>query len=80
MIMNVGMLWLDDDKRTTFEEKIGQAADYYQEKFGRAPDTCLVNVGMLKAELHVGSIQVFPVRNVLPNHFWIGNDPAKRSS
>jgi hypothetical protein len=78
--MNVGMLWLDDDKRTTFEEKIGQAADFYQEKFGVAPDMCLVNVGMLKAELQVGSIHVCPVRNVLPNHFWIGNDQAKRPS
>lgn len=78
--MNVGMLWLDDDKRTTFEEKIVQAADYYQQKFGRAPDTCLVNIGMLKGEQRVGSILVYPVRTVLPNHFWIGNEAAKRSS
>jgi hypothetical protein len=72
--MNVGMLWLDDDRRTTFEEKISQAADYYLRKFGRKPDTCLVNTGMIEEEQHIGSIQVFPVSNVLPNHFWIGNE------
>jgi hypothetical protein len=78
--MNVGMLWLDDDKQTTFEEKVDQAADYYREKFGRAPDTCLVNIGMLEAELRIGSIVVCPVRHVLPHHFWIGIDSAKHSS
>lgn len=74
--MNVGMLWLDDDKRTTFEEKIIQAARYYRQKFGREPDTCFVNSGMLTGERRVGTIRVHPVRNVLPHHFWIGNEPA----
>jgi hypothetical protein len=74
--VNVGMLWLDDDKRTTIEEKVKRAADFYLHKFGRAPDTCLVNKRILKEELHVGSIQVSPARNVLPNHLWIGNDSS----
>jgi hypothetical protein len=78
--MNVGMLWLDDDKRTTIEEKISRAAAYYQHKFGQAPDTCLVNTGVLKEELDVGAIHVSPARNVLPHHFWIGIDQSKPSS
>jgi hypothetical protein len=73
--MKVGMLWLDDDRRTGIEEKIRQAAEYYLQKFGRAPDTCLVNKGMIEAELLIDTIHVLPVRNVLPNHFWIGNEP-----
>ena len=75
--MNVGMLWLDDDKKTSFEEKIRQAAEYYLQKFGRRPDTCIVNKSMLAEELSVGSIQVYPARNVLPNHFWMGIEQSK---
>ena len=78
--MNVGMLWLDDDKRTTIEDKVQRAADYYQHKFGQEPDTCMVNTNMLKGELNVGAIHVFPARNVLLHHFWIGIDVGKRSS
>ena len=74
--MNVGMLWHDDDKRSSFEEKIKRAADYYQHKFGTAPNTCLVNVKALQEELDIGSIHVSPARNVLPHHFWIGVDQA----
>ena len=70
--MNVGMLWLDDDKQTTFEDKVLRAADYYREKYGRTPNLCLVNKTMLDDERQVGKIQVQPVKNVLPNHFWIG--------
>jgi len=74
--MNVGMLWLDDDGRTTIEEKIKRAADYYQHKFGQAPNTCHVNTKMLKDELEVGAIHVVPARNILPHHFWIGVDSS----
>jgi hypothetical protein len=77
--MNVGMLWLDDDNRRSFEEKLQQAADYYLRKFGREPDTCLVNKGMIDEELLVGTIHVLPVNNVLPNHFWIGNEAQIRT-
>lgn len=77
--MNVGMLWLDDEKGTTIEEKVQQAAEYYQQKFGRTPDTCLVNKAMVTEELRIGSILVYPARNVLPNHFWIGNEQSAQS-
>jgi hypothetical protein len=70
--MNTGMLWLDDDKRIPLEEKIGRAAEYYQEKYGSSPDVCYVNNSTLKKEWQVGSILVLPVKNVLPNHLWIG--------
>lgn len=70
--MNVGMLWLDDDKRLTIDEKVKRAADYYQNKYGRSPDMCLVNKAMLAEEMRVDNIQVRPVRYVLPNHFWVG--------
>lgn len=71
--MDIGMLWLDDDGRRSFEEKVTRAADYYQEKYGRFPELCLVNSKMLSAEnKKVGRIDVQPTQTVLPHHFWLG--------
>ena len=70
--MDVGMLWLDDDKKSSLDEKIRKAADYYLDKYGQMPDICLVNQAMLAKEKKVDAIQVQPAHNVLPNHFWVG--------
>ncbi len=70
--MDIGMLWLDDDKHTTLEEKIQRAADYYLSKYGTSPNMCLVNQAMLDGEKKVGLIQVRPAQYILRNHFWVG--------
>ena len=75
-MMNVGMLWLDDDKGSTLEEKILRAADYYLNKYGQSPNMCLVNQAQLDEEKQFGRIQVRPVQNVLRNHFWVGVQAA----
>lgn len=72
--MNVGMLWLDDDKKRPFDEKVSRAAEYYQIKYGAIPTLCLVNKSMLKEKKTVGKITVSPVRTVLKHHFWLGID------
>jgi len=70
--MNVGMLWLDDDKQRPLEDKVSRAADYYREKYGRLPDLCLVNPKMLVEEKKVGRVRVQPKNTVLLHHFWLG--------
>ncbi len=70
--MNVGMLWLDDDAKRPFAEKVERAAEYYQQKYGRLPELCLVNPGMLAQKQHIGRLEVQPLRTVLPHHFWLG--------
>lgn len=70
--MRIGMMWLDDDKGISLEEKIRRAADYYRNKYGRSPDLCYVNTRALAEERRVGQIEVLPARNVLPHHFWMG--------
>ena len=71
--MDIGMLWLDDDKQRPFEEKMKRASDYYREKYGRFPELCFVNTSMLAEEKKkVGRIEVQPTKNILPNHFWLG--------
>ena len=41
--MNIGMLWLDTDRKRSLDEKVQRAAEYYQDKYGRLPDLCFVN-------------------------------------
>lgn len=75
--MNVGMLWLDDDKKRSLEEKVQRAAEYYREKYGQAPELCLVNSHMLADEEKVGPIEVRPAKTVLLHHFWLGMRPQQ---
>jgi hypothetical protein len=35
-MMQTGMLWLDDDKRRSIEEKVRRAVAYYRDKYGRS--------------------------------------------
>ncbi len=71
--MNIGMMWFDNDPKTALLEKVEQAAAYYREKYGRAPDLCLVNPKMMtEPELRAGRVVVKALRAVLPGHLWIG--------
>ena len=73
--MNTGMLWFDNDTSETLPVKIRKAATYYQKKFGRLPDLCLVHPGLLgngRESLVVEKLTVRAYRPVLPGHFWIG--------
>lgn len=77
--MSIGMLWFDNSP-LSLREKIKKAADYYEKKYGRQPDLCLVHARMLtdtKVE-EIQDITVRPSRFVLPGHLWIGvEDPAE---
>ncbi len=71
--MNIGMLWFDNDPNTPLAVKVQKAAEYYQKKYGRQPDTCLVHPAMLvEAQAEVEKILVAPLKTLLPNHLWIG--------
>ena len=45
--MNIGMLWFDNDKNETINEKIKRAANYYKKKYGKSPTLCFVHPSML---------------------------------
>lgn len=72
--MNTGMLWFDNDPKTTLTTKIQKAMDYYQKKFGRVPDMCLVNPAMLEGQgkVEVGKLSIRPYQPVMLGHLWIG--------
>jgi len=78
--MNIGMLWFDNDPRTTLSVKIQKAMDYYNKKFGRIPDLCLVHPSMMdtgQKQFELGKLIIRPYRSVMPGHFWIGVEDQK---
>lgn len=77
--MHAGMLWYDNDPRTTLIVKVNRAAAYYRQKYGRAADLCLVNPTMLVdrpglVDSQAGMIRVRSNRAILPGHLWIGSE------
>lgn len=71
--MNIGMLWFDNDTKSDLTTKVHRAADYYQRKYGKAPNLCFVHPSMLAdAPWQSNGIELRTTRSVLPNHFWIG--------
>ena len=71
--MNRGMLWFDNDPKTNLAVKIKQAADYYRQKYGAAPNLCLVHPSMLAEKtIEEGKITIRTYRPVLPGYLWIG--------
>lgn len=70
--MHTGMLWFDNSS-TTLQLKINKAVEYYQKKFGRVPDLCLVHPSMLKdSSVDDEKITIRAYRPVLPGHIWVG--------
>lgn len=72
--MDIGMLWFDDSARP-LQEKVQRAADYYAQKYGRAPTLCLVHPSSLQGGPRlVAGVEIRGARTVMPNHLWIGID------
>lgn len=70
--MKIGMLWLDTDRKRSFDDKVKRATEYYEDKYGRLPELCLVNKASLNDEIKVGRVIVQPAKSVQPGHFWLG--------
>lgn len=76
--MQAGMMWFDNDKQRTLAAKVKTAADYYQKKYGRRPDLCMVNPKMLPEKSpETGKVTIRPYQPILPGHLWIGIDDSR---
>lgn len=78
--MHTGMLWFDNDPRTTLSVKIQKAMDFYRNKFGRIPDLRLVHPSMMdngQNQLELGKLIIRSYRPVTPGHLWIGIEDQK---
>lgn len=69
--MHTGILWFDNSK-SIVSVKIAKAVDYYEKKYGKKPNLCLVHPSMQNEKIELGNVTVRPYRAVLPGHIWIG--------
>jgi hypothetical protein len=79
VVMDVGMLWLDNDPQAVLAAKVRRAADYYRLKYGVVPDLCLVHPSMLNGHPDLvaeysGKVAVRPNHAILPGYLWIGTE------
>lgn len=71
--MKTGMLWFDNDPKTSLENKIIKAARYYQNKYGESPNLCFVHPSMLSNNHDIlQGLEIRSSTKVLPNHLWLG--------
>jgi hypothetical protein len=71
--MKIGMLWFDNDPKTALDDKVNRAAEYYQRKYGRKPQVCLVHPSMVTGPApRVSGIEIRSSVQVQRNHLWIG--------
>ena len=72
------MMWFNAEKGLPLAAKIKAAAEFYERKYGIAPNLCLVNPKALTEDVNAGSVSVRAAKNILPNHLWLGmEDNAK---
>lgn len=68
---NIGMLWYDDDDKSMIE-KIKDAAEFYQNKYGAKPNRAFVRDVEFDPEMTIDGIEIRPSVLVARNHVWIG--------
>jgi hypothetical protein len=77
--MNIGMLWFDGNPSNSLPSRVERAASYYQAKYGRQPNTCVLHPRTL-GEVDPSTIPFVKVETslkVLPEHFWVGCEDKK---
>lgn len=70
--MITDILWWDNDPDMALAGKVRSATQYYEARFGEAPDRCLVHPSMLtERSPWRGKVEVLPSPYVLPNYVWV---------
>ena len=66
-----GMLWYDNDPKTSLADKIINAARYYFKKYGVIPNYCEVNPATFEEGTKVDKVKI-ATSKIQVNHIWIG--------
>jgi len=61
--------WFDDTPKKSVAQKLAEAIERYEAKFGESPNLCLLNA---TNEVKYDGLEVRVTDYVRPNHFWVG--------
>jgi len=75
--MEIGMLWFDNDKKSSIPVKLARAATYYFKKYGQKPNMVYAHpetLGDTKTDVTQSqfNLEIRESHMLLPNHFWVG--------
>ncbi|MAT43481.1 MAG: hypothetical protein CL609_14185 [Anaerolineaceae bacterium] len=71
--MTTGMFWFDQEKSKSIQERIFNAAIYFQEKFGIFPTVCYLNPeNKFTGFTENFHIEILYTGSIQPNHLWLG--------
>jgi hypothetical protein len=81
-----GLLWFDNDSKKTWQQRVKEGAERYQQRFFLRATICRVNGKTINPKLvifdsgafvgEVEGIQVYMDEATLPNHFYLYRDGA----
>ena len=79
--MEIGLLWYDDSKKESLEEKVNEAVAAYCAKprfAGQRPNTCYVHPAMVSGEpeIHLNGVRVVASTTVAPHYLCVGSEKA----
>jgi hypothetical protein len=69
-------VWYDDNPKKSITAKIDEAITRYTQKYGTAPQVCLLNETTQNSEdytaiLATNGLKVLPAKHVRQNYFWM---------
>lgn len=70
--LQVGLMWYDGNPKSGLASKVEKAVARYREKYGHAPNACLVHEGALEKDMDCCGVRVVAAPYILPGHFWVG--------
>ena len=75
--MEIGLLWCDDSRKKTLEEKLNEAVAAYRAKprfTGTRRDTCYVRPSTLneEPEIRINGVRVVATPIIAPHHLFVG--------
>lgn len=72
-MMQLGLLWFDDDPARSVDDKIMRAVMRYERKHGIRPNVCQVNPAQYKEVEHKPiEVKVKQAKHIMVNYFWVG--------
>lgn len=74
------MMWFDSSPKSTLEQKIDKAAEYYLNKFKTSARFCVVSRGAIHEPYVYKGIEIVDNKYVIPNTFLIGRNNVFRQS
>ena len=67
-----GMLWFDNDPKKDLQQKIEEAACFYEHKYGQEPN--FAELPLTASSVEVDGLTITRSKSMRPNYIWVGRE------